>query len=437
MIGAASDAYNVGELPDNRKGDGCMKKRRVFYTVVSLILSFLLMSTGSEAGTGSTDLMVYTTASADTKEDTLGLYARGAVLMDGDSGRVLYGKEADTPLAMASTTKIMTCIVALEKMPGDTVCTVSGNASAQPQVKLGMVKDDTFYLKDLLYSLMLESHNDTAVCIAENVSGSVEAFAACMNEKAREIGCENTYYITPNGLDAENDGGAHHTTARELALIMRYCLTGSPKAEEFLEITGTRSHAFTNIKGNRNYSCTNHNALLTILDGAISGKTGFTGKAGYCYVGALEKEGKLLIVSLLACGWPNHKGYKWVDTKKLMSYGLENYEKKQVLDASLVTESVPVENGQKDFVNTRQIVEEDLEILMKKEEGIRTELELAPSVTAPVKKGQQVGNVHYFLEDTEVAVCPVTASEDVYVRDYLYILEQVGNAFFLRVSLAD
>lgn len=408
-----------------------MKKMSKVRVLCGLILScFLLGKTETHADYENS--LFYDTASTETKEDLLNLYARGAVLMDGDSGRVLYGKEADTPLPMASTTKIMTCIVALEQMPGDTVCTVSGNASAQPKVKLGMVKDDTFYLKDLLYSLMLESHNDTAVCIAENVSGSVGAFASCMNEKAREIGCENTYYITPNGLDAEDETGVHHTTARELALVMRYCLTQSPKAQEFLEVTGTRSYSFSNIKGNRSYSCTNHNALLSILDGAISGKTGFTGNAGYCYVGALQKEGKLLIVSLLACGWPNNKGYKWVDTKKLMNYGLENYEKRQVIDPELVTEPVAVENGQKESVATEQMTGEAIEILMKAEEKIQIQIDMEASVTAPVKKGQEIGRATYSVDDMEITSRPVVASEAVYVRDYLYILKEIADVFFLR-----
>lgn len=131
-------------------------------------------------------------AQAKAGED-LELYARSAVLMDGSSGRILYGKEPDQPMPMASTTKIMTCILALEEAGGlegakKTVCQVSGEAAAQPQVKLGMQEGENFYLSDLLYSLMLESHNDTAVCVAETIGGSLEAFAEKMNEKAREIG---------------------------------------------------------------------------------------------------------------------------------------------------------------------------------------------------------------------------------------------------------
>lgn len=171
------------------------------------------------------------------------LHARSAVLMDGDSGRILYGKEPDTPLAMASTTKIMTCILALELGSGNQICTASANAAAQPQVKLGMREAEQFYLQDLLYSLMLESHNDTAVCIAESVAGSVEAFTGKMNEKAAGIGCRDTCFLTPNGLDAgEENGDWHHTTAADLAEILRYCITESPKAAAFLKVTQTHQY---------------------------------------------------------------------------------------------------------------------------------------------------------------------------------------------------
>lgn len=374
---------------------------------------------------------------ASAEENTLELYARSAVLMDGDSGRVLYGKEEDTEMPMASTTKIMTCIVALEHMEQDTVCTVSGTASAQPKVKLGMVKGDTFYLRDLLYSLMLESHNDSAVCIAETIGGSVEGFAAMMNEKAGEIGCEHTYYITPNGLDGENENGMHHTTARELALVMRYCLTQSPKTEEFLEITRTASYTFTNVEGNRSYGCTNHNALLTILEGALSGKTGFTSKAGYCYVGAVNRDGKLLIVSLLACGWPNNKGYKWIDTKKLMRYGLENYEKREIVDRTVKTDEIPVVEGQKDQAATEilweggQAWKQADTILLRREEQIQTEIDMKTRLDAPVRKGQQVGEIRFLADGEVYASYPIQTAEEIGKRDYLFCLRTCMEQFFL------
>ena len=157
--------------------------------------------------------------------------------MDGDTGRVLFGKRETDPMAMASTTKIMTCILALENGQEQTVATASAKAAAAPKVHLGVREGEQFLLGDLLYSLMLESHNDAAVMIAETIGGSVEEFASLMNEKAAAIGCTDTHFVTPNGLDASDAGGDHHTTAADLARIMRYCVWISPKAAQFLAVT--------------------------------------------------------------------------------------------------------------------------------------------------------------------------------------------------------
>ena len=146
-----------------------------------------------------------------------------------------------------------------------------------------------------------------------------------MNEKAKELGCMDTHFVTPNGLDGEDEEGIHSTTAADLARIMKYCIMDSPKKEEFLKITRTASYQFGDREGKRSFSCNNHNAFLNMMEGALSGKTGFTGDAGYCYVGSLRRNDRTFIVALLACGWPNNKGYKWKDTRALMEYGLANY----------------------------------------------------------------------------------------------------------------
>lgn len=254
------------------------------------------------------------------------LYARSAVLMDADSGRILYEKDGHKKMPMASTTKIMTCILTLESGKTEEIVEISSYAASMPKVHLGMRAGEHYRMKDLLYSLMLESHNDSAVAIAEHVGGSVEGFAEMMNQKAAELGCKDTFFITPNGLDAQKEietpeGSVtveHSTTAADLAKIMSYCIVNSPQKDGFLEITRTPSHSFSNLKvkeggeavsGGRNFSCNNHNAFLSMMEGALSGKTGFTGKAGYCYVGSLKRDDKTFVVALLACGWPNNKTY--------------------------------------------------------------------------------------------------------------------------------
>ena len=182
------------------------------------------------------------------------LFATAACLMDGDTGRVLFGKRETDPMAMASTTKIMTCILALENGQEQTVATASAKAAAAPKVHLGVREGEQFLLGDLLYSLMLESHNDTAAAIAEHVAGTREAFADMMNQKARDIGCRDTFFITPNGLDAEDEKGVHHTTARDLALIMRYAI----RSETFLKITQTREYSFTDLDEKREFFCSQY-----------------------------------------------------------------------------------------------------------------------------------------------------------------------------------
>ena len=145
-------------------------------------------------------------ASQEISSEPEKLYAQSAVLIDADSGRILFGKNEDEVRPMASTTKIMTCILALENMEEGQRAKVSDNAARQPKVRLGVRSGEEYYIRDILHSLMLESHNDSAVIIAEAIGGSVENFAAMMNKKAQELGCADTHFVTPNGLEI---GRAH------------------------------------------------------------------------------------------------------------------------------------------------------------------------------------------------------------------------------------
>ena len=365
------------------------------------------------------------------------LYAQSAVLMDADSGRILFAKNGQEERAMASTTKIMTCILALENGDLSEEITVSAEAASQPAVRLGMREGQRFRLNDLLYSLMLESHNDSAVAVAECVGGTVEGFAAMMNRKAMELGCSDTYFITPNGLDAEDETGKHHTTAADLARIMKYCIMDSEKKDAFLEITRTESYQFSDCDGSGSYSCSNHNSFLHMMEGALSGKTGFTADAGYCYVGALRRDDRTFIVALLACGWPNNKGYKWSDTRKLMDYALENYQYRE-FGTEEETVSVVVENGTAggfpgaDGVQIGASAEtEPFRVLLKSGEEIDVEYDVPESVEAPVEKGQTLGTVVYSLNGGTFREYPLTADASVRKRDFSVCLSYIRDCFFL------
>lgn len=386
--------------------------------VCSFLIFFLFLQFGNLIAKAEED-----------KDEPKQLHAQSAVLMDADSGRVLYGKEENQIRPMASTTKIMTCILALEEMEKNQMVTISDYAAGQPKVHLGVQSQERYYLKDLLYSLMLESHNDSAVAIAEGIAGSVESFADRMNRKAKELGCNHTYFVTPNGLDDSDEEGTHSTTARDLAMIMRYCMMQSPMKEEFLEITQTRSYQFTDVDGKRNFTCTNHNAFLDMMEGALTGKTGFTADAGYCYVGGLRQNGKTFIVALLACGWPNHKSYKWEDTRALMEYGMNEYEYRNVWQEVSIPD-VFVTNGvrkQSPFESNIQIEahvdgKEDIPVLLRDDEQVKVQTEVESSVEAPVVKGETLGIVRYILEGEEIASYDVIADESIEKRTFKWCM---------------
>ena len=385
-----------------------------------------------------------------------GLYALSAVLMDGESGRILYEKEGSVIRPMASTTKIMTCIIALEYGDINSVVTVSKYAASMPDVQLNIKEGQQFVLKDLLYSLMLESHNDTAVVIAEGVAGSVEEFAKLMNDKGRQLGCKDTYFITPNGLDAsENIDGEekiHSTTAADLAKIMRYCI----KNDIFLEITRTGQKTFYDkkiddagnlVNGSSSYNVVNRNALLKNLDGLISGKTGFTNDAGYCYVCAYENNGRTYIVALLGCGWPNNKNYKWMDTKKLLKYGADNYQLKELFIDNINLPSVDVLNGvygeYYDFgvngisnnyrINVDTYMDKgSIKALLSEEEQIEPIINIKKTIEAPVKKGQVIGNVRYILGDGLEKEYKIRIAKDIDKKDYIWSFGVVFMRFILH-----
>lgn len=378
-----------------------MKKRLIIYTSVFLALL-------------APDISVR------AQEEPENLYARSAVLMDADTGRILYEKNGEEVLPMASTTKIMTLLVTLENADLEGTVTVSSYAASMPDVQLNIREGERYRLKDLCYSMMLESHNDAAAAIAEHVGGSVEGFASMMNQKARDLGCYHTYFITPNGLDAEDEHGVHSTTAEDLARIMRFCMQN----DAFLSITRELSWNFTDLDGTRSFTVNNKNAFLNMMEGALTGKTGFTNDAGYCYVGALEREGKRLIVALLACGWPGNRTWKWSDTQTLMNYGLDTYHHETVGEEMIRMEPAAVQDGRKESVELRADIG-TVQMLLKEDDLFRIETDRPSELQAPVEAGEIVGTVAYYLNNDIVDIFPVYAAETVQKIDYWWCLNRI------------
>lgn len=358
---------------------------------------------------------------AANKPDDNELYSISAALIDGDTGRILYEKNGFDIRAMASTTKIMTLILALEYGNLEDMVTVSDYASRMPDVQLNIKAGEQYRLEDLLYSLILESHNDTAVAVAEHIGGDVEGFANMMNKKAREIGLSNTYFITPNGLDASDENGTHSTTAVELALLMKYCVVESPAKEDFVRICQTRSHSFSDYTGKRVFSVNNKNSFLDMMEGVIAGKTGFTGDAGYCYVAALERNGKTYVIALLGCGWPNNKNYKWSDSKKLFNYGIDNYEYSIVMDETYELSPIPVINGvSNDYLDV--YIKDEIGLILCEDDIVTYKVSLPDKVYAPIEEGDIQGNLDIYVNEELYTSINIYSGEKILEKDFWYCL---------------
>ncbi|MBS6396579.1 MAG: D-alanyl-D-alanine carboxypeptidase [Clostridiales bacterium] len=356
------------------------------------------------------------------------LYARAAVLMDADTGRILFEKNGTEQMPMASTTKIMTLLVTLENADLEGTVEVSSYAASMPDVQLNIREGERYRLKDLCYSLMLESHNDAAVAIAEHVGGSVEGFASMMNQKARDLGCFHTYFITPNGLDASDENGVHSTTAEDLARIMRRCMANGT----FLSITREPSWSFGDLDGTRSFTVHNKNAFLNMMEGALTGKTGFTNDAGYCYVGALEQKGKRLIAVVLACGWPGNRTWKWSDTRKLMAYGIEDFHKEDVGKAELLLDPVPVMDGQTAEVPLEAAVKTK-QLLLREGDVFSMDVLVPDSLPAPVEEGEMVGTVIYYMNGEIFDLFPVCTAEEVPEIDLEWCIRQIVRKWLFTV----
>ncbi|MDO4942883.1 MAG: D-alanyl-D-alanine carboxypeptidase family protein [Lachnospiraceae bacterium] len=341
------------------------------------------------------------------------LYAREALLMDGDTGRVLYEKEGYTRAAMASTTKIMTAVYVIENCDLNDIASVSKKAAAQPKVHMGAAEGEKYKVQDLLYALMLESYNDCAVILAEHVSGSVNQFCKAMTEKAKELGCEDTNFETPNGLDSDS----HYTTPYDLAKITKYALEN----ETFSDIVRTREYSFSEYSGKRQVTVSNKDSFLSRYEGAIGVKTGFTGKAGYCFVGAVKHDGRYLISVVLGSGWPPHKTYKWDDTIALMKYGEANYKKCQIIKSQNRIGQIEVSHGAASTVPV--YIDGSKTTLLSKRDKVETKLHMKKQLEAPVRKNQKAGTLSIYVNEECVETLDIRTVKKMGKETFIMVLE--------------
>lgn len=343
------------------------------------------------------------------------LNAKFACVMDASSLRPLYKKNGEEKVPMASTTKIMTALLVLESQCENDTVTASAKAASMPKVHLGMQTGMQYRMSDLLYSLMLESHNDSAVAIAEHIGHSVEGFANLMNQKAKLLGLKHTHFVTPNGLDANQ----HYSTAEDMCRLAAYAV----KNQDFLSLVQTKSHSFTDLSGKHSYSLCNRDAFLSYYDGALGIKTGFTNKAGYCFVGAANRSGTTLTSCVLASGWPPNKSYKWLDTKTLMDYGFNNFYQTEFPIQDLSKAVIPVIDGKKETVSLSPLAK--LPILSSRSDQLTIIYEIPETLYAPVRKEISIGKVSFYINDKLYRVEKVFPMESIEKFNFSDTIEKV------------
>lgn len=373
--------------------------------------------------------IIMTTNCLGAQQSSPKVAAKGAVLMDMESGRVLWGKNEDEPMTMASTTKIMTAIIALENGKMDDVVTVSKRAASAAEVKMHLQTGETHRLEDLIYAMMLKSYNDAAVAVAEHVGGSVENFCQMMTEKAKEIGAKDTVFASPNGLDSTIDFSQHHSTAYDMALITRYALNN----EEFVKIINTKEVTIP-LKGgsDKSYYIPNADKFLNIYEGAFGVKTGYTNKAGQCFVGAVKRNDIKLISVVLASGWGTAgKEQKWKDTKSIMDYGFENYEIQTIVDKNTkLNEIIAIEGSKTKKIGVK--LGNSMTLVVHKEgtEKVDSDISYTSVLNAPVKEGQKVGEARITVNGQYINSIPLLADGSAEPYSIKKSFETLKNKWF-------
>lgn len=335
--------------------------------------------------------------------------AKAAVLIDADSGRVLFAQNANERLPMASTTKIMTAILALEQCSLDETVTASKNAHGVEGTSIYLSEGESLSMEHMLYGLMLRSGNDAAVAIAEHVSGSVDAFVAEMNAKAKTLDAD-AIFANPHGLPAEN----HAASALAMAKIMRHAMT----IPEFRTITATKRKVIPWVGNEYSRVLENKNKLLTTYEGATGGKTGYTSKAGRCLVFSAERDGLSLIGVVLNCP-------TWFDTATAMlDYGFKNYRAETALTQGQSAGVAVLRNGMDATVPVT--AGGTLSSAIASDAPFTVHYEYY-ELSAPIRTGDVVGVARMESRGEVLASCPLLAAGDVRVRCFREVLRSILN----------
>ena len=340
----------------------------------------------------------------------LGLTSKSALLMEEDTGTILYEQNSHEALPPASVTKVMTLLLIYEgerdgKFDWTDTVQVSEHAASMGGSQVFLEEGETQTAADMTKSIAIASANDAAVAMAEFLAGSEEAFVQKMNERAKELGMEDTNFVNACGLDTEG----HVSSAYDIALMSRELMENFPEIKEYTT-TWQDSIVHKTRRGEETFGLTNTNKLIQWYDGATGLKTGSTGNALYCLSGTADRDGMGLIAVVMAA--PDYK-VRFREVMQLLDYGFANYAIEKGREKGYAMGEVPVEKGMTDTVEA--VVAEEISVLVPKgkEAQWETKTELLPAVSAPVEAGTKVGELVYLRDGEEVGRVELTAGENV------------------------
>lgn len=342
-----------------------------------------------------------------------------AILVESSTGKILFEKNSHEKMYPASTTKVMTAILVLENCDLEEMATVSRNAVfsiPSGYVNCNLRENEQICVKDLMYALMVKSANDAAVVLAEHISGSVESFADKMNEKAKELGCQNTHFVNPNGIHHEN----HYSTAYDLYLMAHYAM----KNETFRNYVSTTSYTLpaTNQYPAQDRICLTTNDMIRpnsryYQENVIGIKTGYTTEAKNCLISAARKNNVELIGVVLHAG-TNAEGLseRYIDTKALFDYGFHDFGFRDIVKANDVVKNIEIENGNKDTRSLNLLAKDDLSAYLNTEidlNSLTPDITLNENLEAPIEAGSVLGKMTYRIDDVEYSTNLVAETEVV------------------------
>lgn len=327
--------------------------------------------------------------------------AKACVVIDALTGRVLLSHNADAPLPMASTTKVMTALLALENGDLSAPVTCSRQAFGVPGTSIYLSQGETLTLEQMLYGLMLSSGNDAAVAIAEHIGGSVDAFCSMMTQRAAQLGCKDTVFLTPHGLPCQG----HHTTAHDLAIITREAM----KHPFFRQVVSTQRATIPWQGRTYDRVLNNKNRLLSDYPGATGVKTGYTKAAGRCLVFSAERDGLSLIGVVLNCA-------DWFDeAERLLDLAFAQYECVTMAACGDVLATLPVLRGDETSVNA--VLAADLRCAVPKNSQPHVVLNLPNALEAPIRCGQPIGDASLMLNGECLLCVPILADRTALRND--------------------